>query len=80
MIPHNLYLHLDELLVVLNKYTELDNEQKKNYISDIKKVSEYLKRNIEQLSKRISALETEDIEISLSVLLKDLAKGDDKDV
>ena len=80
MIPHNLYLHLDELLVVLNKYTELDNEQKKNYISDIKKVSEYLKRNIEQLEKRISALETEDIEISLSVLLKDLAKGDDKDV
>lgn len=80
MISHRLYLHLDELLIVLEKFHELDDDLKQNYIKDIEKISLYLSKNIESISDRISEMETEGIEISISVLLKELTKEGNKDV
>lgn len=80
MISHKLYLHLDELLIVLEKFSDLDDDLKQEYIDDIEKISVYLSKNIESISDRISEMETESIEISIAVLLKELSKEVEQDV
>ena len=80
MIPHKLYLHLDELLLVLEKFAGLDEDLKQEYIKDIEKISVYLSQSVENISDRIKDLETESIEVSIAVLLKELSKEVDKDV
>ena len=72
LISSNLYLYLDELQNILNKWGELSEEQKQKYESDVKKISVALSKNIDELNSRISKLETEDLEVSISVLLKEL--------
>lgn len=72
MISSTLYAYLDELQNILNKWIDLNETQKAEYQQDIIKISNALSGNIERLIERIEALDTEDIEIGISVLLKEL--------
>ena len=50
----------------------LDDDQQENYKQDLNKVSVALNKHIENLISRVRNSETKDIEIGLSVLLKEL--------
>ena len=80
LIPHKLYLHLDELLLVVEKFSGLDEDLKQDYIKDIEKISKYLSQSVENISDRITEMETENIEVSIAVLLRELAKEVDNNV
>lgn len=74
LVPNTLYIYLDELQNVLNKLQTLSEEKKQGYLKDIEKISNALSENISDLNNRIDKFETEDIEVSLNVLLSELVK------
>ena len=80
LVSNNLYLYLDELQKVLTKLEPLTEEQKSRYYKMISEISSALAKNIQDLSKRIDKIETEDIEVSLNVLYSELVKKEDENV
>lgn len=81
LVSNTLYIYLDELQKILEKLTSLDETKKDVYIKDIEKISVALSENINSLINRISKLETEDIEVSITVLLNELTReGEEKNV
>lgn len=75
LVSSALYIYLDELQNILNKWVELNDQQKKTYAKDIGKISEALSQEINRLIDRITKLETEDIEVGIAVLLKELTES-----
>lgn len=81
LVSNTLYIYLDELQKILEKLTSLDETKKDVYIKDIEKISVALSENINSLINRISKLETEDIEVSITVLLNELTReGEENNV
>lgn len=81
LVSNTLYIYLDELQKILEKLISLDDEKKEIYLRDIEKISIALSENINNLINRISKLETEDIEVSITVLLNELNReGEEKNV
>ena len=78
LIPGTLYAYLDELQNIVQKWIDLDNVQKEKYTKDISKISSALSENIKNLHERINRLETEDIEVGIAVLLKELTEESKK--
>ena len=70
-----MYAYLDELQNILNKWVDLDDAQKKIYEEDIIKISTAIGNFITSLNNRIVRLETEDIEVGISVLLSELEEN-----
>ena len=77
LIPNTLYIYLDELQNILERLIGLEDEKRERYIKDIEKISTALSENIETLIDRITKLETEDIEVSITVLLNELTRNED---
>ena len=75
LIPGTMYAYLDELQNILNKWVDLDDAQKKIYEDDIIKISTAIGNFITSLNNRIVRLETEDIEVGISVLLSELEEN-----
>lgn len=81
MVSNTTYIHLDELQNVLTKMTGFDETQREKYESDVNKIANALSQSIERLSERISKVETESVEVSIAVLMKELVdEGEIKDV
>lgn len=80
IVPNTLYIYLDELLNVADSLTRLDDEQKAKYKEDVEKVSLGIRTTIANLIDRINRLETNDIEVSLNVLMQELKKEQNGDV
>lgn len=81
IVSNILYVYLDELQSILTKLVDLEEAQKNVYIKDIAKISAALSQNINNLIDRIVSLETEDIEVGIAVLLKELTEsGGDENV
>ena len=74
-----IFTYIDELLSILDKWQILDKKSKEIYISDIEKISEELGENIRSLSDRISKMEVQDIDVSISVLLSELKSQNEKE-
>ena len=72
LIPGTMYAYLDELQNILSKWVDLDSAQKNMYEKDINRISEAISKFINSLNERIVRLETEDIEVGISVLLNEL--------
>ena len=79
LISNTLYIYLDELQSILEKIGTLEEVKKNKYISDIEKISIALSENIDSLINRITKLETEDLEVSITVLLNELNRKEDED-
>lgn len=79
LISSKLYIHLDELINILTGWEGLSDAQKDIYMESIKSLSEKFTENINHLVKRIEKLETENIEVSISVLMKELTDYSEKE-
>ncbi|MBQ8626908.1 MAG: hypothetical protein IJ419_12165 [Agathobacter sp.] len=80
MISDMLYIYTDELLKIVAKLKDLDEEQINKYMPDIQKISKYLSQHVNDIEDRIIKLETDDIEVGIAVLLKELSdKGEKED-
>jgi hypothetical protein len=77
LVPTTLYIYMDELQRVLNKLVGLQTLQMGAYMEDLMKVSGSLSKNIDRTISRIEKLDTNDIEVSLSVLISELAKEEE---
>ena len=75
MISVSLYVYLDELHGITTKLVGLNENQKEKHMKDVSKISEALSNNIDNLNERISAVENQDIEVSIDVLLKELTES-----
>ena len=80
MISDMLYIYTDELLKIVAQLKDLDEEQVNKYMPDVQKISKYLSQHVNDIEDRIIKLETDDIEVGIAVLLKELSdKGEKKD-
>lgn len=78
-VPSNMWIYLDELLDILESWEDLDSKAKSDYVDGIGKISEVLSENIDSVEERIRTAETQNIEVSIKVLLDELSKnGEDK--
>jgi hypothetical protein len=73
LVHESFYLYLDEVNSVLQKMSGLDKDARELYISRLSDVVVLLHNEIDNLSARIQKVETNDIEISLNVLLRELS-------
>ena len=64
--------YVDELLNILEKWEQLDDNLREGYISDIEKISKHLGENINALTNRINKMDVQDIDVSIKVLLDEL--------
>ena len=81
LISDMLYIYTDELLKIVAKLKNLDEEQVNKYMPDIQKIAKYLSRHVGEIEDRIIKLETDDIEVGIAVLLKELSdKKEDRNV
>ncbi len=80
MVSDMLYIYMDELLKIVARLGELEEEQVNKYMPDVQKISQYLSRHVNEIEDRIIKLETDDIEVGIAVLLKELSddKGEKK--
>ena len=74
IVPNTLYIYLDEILNVANSLMSLDNEHRQKYMENIEKVSVGIQATIVNLIERINRLETNEIEVSLNVLMQELGE------
>lgn len=72
LVPNTVYIYLDELVLILNQLTELESENREEYIEKVDKISTALSDNIQQLTKRITESEENSIDISIKTLMKEL--------
>ena len=79
VVSRNLYVYLDELQLILNKFSELSAEMQIQYIEDIQKVCVALNENIQHTIKRLRSFDTEKLEVSLDTLLKELVKENEEE-
>lgn len=79
MIPMTLYIYLDELQLISEKICGLSDNYSNKYSKDIEKVSGLLRANIAELIDKINKYDMDDIEVSLSVLLKELEENEISD-
>lgn len=77
LIPNTLYIYLDELSKVMERYSTFENSNKETYKNDVKKVSSELSDLISRLVTRINNFEVEDFEVDISVLLQSLARANE---
>ena len=77
-VPSSTYLYLDELQKILEKMTSMDKEKQDKYLSDIQKISDAMSNNLQLLIDKIDKVETEDIDVSITVLLQELTKGQEE--
>ena len=75
LISNNLFVYFNELKYILEKYITLNNENKEKYNITITEIAERLSANIEEICDNIEKFETDDIEVSMSVLLKELKES-----
>lgn len=81
MISDMLYIYMDELLKIVAQLKDLDSDQVEKYMPDVQKISKYLSQHVNEIEDRIIKLETDDIEVGIAVLLKELSpdnKGEKK--
>ena len=76
LVSTTMYIYMDELQNILNKMSGLDETRIKTYYFELERVAVALSQNIEHLISRIESAETEDIEIGISVLLKELTRDE----
>lgn len=79
LISNTLYIYLDELQNILGRLETLEDSKREKYVADIEKISVALSENIDNLINRITKLETEDLEVSITVLLNELNRKEDED-
>ena len=72
LISNNLFVYFDELKYILEKYITLNDENKEKYNLTIAEIAERLTSNIKEICNSIEKLETDDIEVSMNVLLSEL--------
>lgn len=78
MISTKTYLYIDETLNILEQLINMDEDLKERYLDKISQISNELARTVNELIERIERLEVEDIEVSMTVLLNELTKSEDK--
>ncbi len=79
VVSRNLYVYLDELQLILNKFAELSPDMQIQYIDEIEKVCVALNDNINHTIRRLENYDTEKLEISLETLLKELVKENEEE-
>ena len=77
LIPSSTYVYLDEVIAIHNRVIQLDAQRAKQYNSDMNIVVSKLSNNINNLVQRIERMETEDINVSIAVLLQELNDGEE---
>ena len=80
MLRGSLMTYLDELLNILEMWQSLDNVKKESYKADIEKISKVLGESVAGLTERISNMEVQDIEVSISVLLNELSVQSENEI
>jgi hypothetical protein len=81
MVPNKIYIHIDELQNILTQMAGFDNEQRSRYEQDVNKIANALSQDVERLVERVSKSETESVEVSIAVLMKELVdEGEMKNV
>ena len=71
-VPETLYIYLNELSQILEKYSGFDNNLQKEYKPKIQSIVDELNRIISELSKKLLDIDLEDFDVSLDVLYRDL--------
>jgi hypothetical protein len=77
LISSTLYIYLDELSSIVDKLIALDKGQQEEYVKDVTDIAIALSDNINTLIERIKNLETEDIEVGIAVLLRELTRKEE---
>lgn len=77
-VPNRIYLYLDEIVSIMKKYMELEEERKKVYDEQISQIADILSKDIQSMIERIQNSDEADIDISIAVLMSEL-KNADKD-
>lgn len=72
LISNNLFVYFNELEYILDKYITLNQENKLKYQKDIIEIAENLTTNIKKVCEDIEKIETNDIEVSIKILLQEL--------
>lgn len=72
LVPTMFYVYIDELQKILVKIVRRDKDQIDFHMQDLTNVANALSQNINRMVSRINDSETAEIDIGLSVLLKEL--------
>lgn len=72
LIPTMFYVYIDELQKIITKINEREKEQVQIHMQDLTKVATALSQNINRMIERIYESEATEIDIGLSVLLREL--------
>jgi hypothetical protein len=78
MVPNKIYIYLDELQNILTQMSGFDDVQRAKYEQDVNKITKALSKDIDRLGERISKSETESVEVSIAVLMKELLNEEEK--
>ena len=74
LVPSTIYLYMDELQKIMSKVAGMETLQMGAYMEDLMTVSNALSKIVDRTVSRIEQLDTNDVEISLSVLINELKK------
>lgn len=80
LIGYKTYLYLDEVVSVLVRLESLDEITQQSYFDQLSKVADLFSKELADLNSKILRYETQPIDVSLSVLLKELSKNDENDM
>lgn len=80
LVSNNLFVYFDELFYILDKYKGFSDKNVSKYNTTIQQISNKLSENIRKIVYRIEKFETDDIEVSMNVLLKELDNFQNMDV
>lgn len=72
LISNNLFVYFNELKYILDKFITLNQENKEKYQENIIEIAKSLTSNIEEICDNIEKFETDDIEVSMKILLQEL--------
>lgn len=72
LISSKVYIYLNELLTIVTKIETLDEDKKDYYITQLEKLSNSLVTYINSWVERVDKFETQDLDISIDVLIQEL--------
>lgn len=77
IIPTSLSAKLDTILILLNTVSDLENDEKRKYIEEIKDVSKKLNEEIQLLVLKLNKVKDDEVSTEIDSMLEELKKEND---
>lgn len=74
IIPTSLSAKLDTILILLNTVSDLENDEKRKYIEEIKDVSKKLNEEIQLLVLKLNKVKDDEVSTEIDSMLEELKK------